>query len=176
MKDMTYLQGVEELEKLKKYAAASLNEEEMSSVQIMDEKVKAYINGSDEFLTIDEVVELSCIWRRYQHLKPFVFLFDPKKTMPEVVQNRAAFIIWTVWRAFHLLGEEDLKGAVLAAANTLSKFQPPYSSEAKEKAVREFAVVMTNTGCRTNDLSISLSFWEGNIFPYLEEKWEFIWE
>ena len=176
MRSVSCLQGPEELEKLKKYAADSLNNEERSFIQTMDKKVKAYINEeSDDFLIFNEIVELACLWKKYQHLKPFVFLFDPEKTMPEVFQNRVAFIIWAVWRAFHLLGEEDLRGAALSAAKVLCEFQPPYLPKVKEEAVRGFAVVMVNTGyLSSNDLSSS--FWEEKIFPYLEGIWEFKWE
>jgi hypothetical protein len=176
MRSVSYFQGPKELEKLKKYAVDSLDNEEKLFVQKMDKKVKAYINKeSDDFLTFDEVVKLSTMWKKYQHLKPFGFLFNPEKTMPKVFQNRVAFIIWTVWGTFHLLGEEDLKGAAIAAANILSKSHPPYLPKVKEEAVRRFAVFMENTGYSCSD-DLTISFWEEKIFPYLEGVWEFKWE
>ena len=176
MRSVSCLWGTEELEKLKKYALDSLNNEEKSFVQMMDKKVKAYIhNKSDDFLTFNETVKLSCMWKKYKHLRPFVFPFNPEKKMPKVFQNRVAFIIWTAWRVSHLFGEEDVERAALSAAEILSKFQPPYLLEVRKEAIKKFAVVMTNTGYScSNDLSAS--FWEEKIFPYLEGTWKFEWE
>jgi len=176
MRDISCFQGPEKLEKLKKYALDSLDNEEKLFVQTVDKKVKAYIsNKSLDFLTFNEVVKLNRMWKKCQHLKPFVFPFNPEKKMPKLVKNRVAFIIWTAWRASHLLGEEDLKRAVLATADILSRFHPPYLPKIKEEAVRRFALIMENTGYRCLD-DLSFSFWEEKIFPYLEGVWKFEWE
>jgi len=176
MRNVSCLQGPGELEKLKKYALDSLDYREHLFIQAIDKKVKAYINKeSDDFLTFNEIVQLNTMWKKYQHLKPFLFPFDPKKKMPKLVKNRVAFIIWTVWRVSHLRDKEDVKGAAIAAANVLSKLHPPYLFKVKEEAVRKFAVVMENTGYRCLD-DLSFSFWEEKIFPYLEGIWKFEWE
>ena len=176
MRNVSCLQGPQDLAQIKKYALNSLSEEERLFVEAMDKKLKAYLREEkDDFLTFEEVVRLRCLWLKYQHLKPFIFPFDPQKKIPKIYRNRKAFIIWTVWRSYHLLGEEDLERASLEAANILSEFQPPYPAEVKEKAVRKFAVIMENTGygCLTDLL---ISFWKEKIFPYLEGIWEFKWK
>ena len=176
MRSVSCLQGPEELKKIKEYAADFLDNEEKLFIQKVDNKVKAYIhNKSDSFLTFDDMVKLSCMWKKYQHLKPFVFPFDPEKTMPKIFHNRVAFIIWTVWRNNHLLGKEDLKKAALSAANILSNHQPPYPPKVKVEVVREFATVMMNTdyGCLDD---LRTFFWTEKIFPYLDGVWEFKWK
>jgi len=175
MRDVSCSQGPAELEKIKKYAINSLDYKENLFIQAIDKKVKAYINEkSNDFLTFNEIVKLNTMWKKYQHLKPFVFPFDPEKAMPKVFQNRVAFIIWTVWRTSHLLDKEDLKGAAIAAADILSNPRLPYLSKMK-KAAEKFAIIMENTGYRClNDLSFS--FWKEKIFPYLDGTWEFKWE
>ena len=176
MRDVSCSQGTAELEKIKKYAIDSLDYRENLFIQVIDKKVKAYINEkSNNFLTLNEIVKLNTMWKKYQHLKPFSFPFDPEKKMSEVFQNRVAFIIWTVWGTSHLLGEEDLKGAAMAAANILFKLHPPYSFKVKEETVRKFAVVMESTGYRCLG-DLSFSFWEEKIFPYLEGVRKFEWE
>ena len=176
MRDVSCLQGPKDLEKINRYALESLTEPERSFVKKTTQKVESYMREeTDEFLSFEEIVKLGCLWMKYQHLEPFVFRFNPEEKIPEVYQNRIAFIIWTVWRSYHLLGEEDLERASLEAANILSEFQPPYPAEVKEKAVRKFAVIMENTGygCLTDLL---ISFWKEKIFPYLEGIWEFKWK
>ena len=173
MRGVSYLQGPEELEKVKSYTMNFLSPEEKTAVRKMEQKIEAYISEeSDDFLTFKEIVKLRCLWLKYQHLKPFEFHFNPREKIPEVYRNRTAFIIWTVWRSFHLLGEEDLERAALAAANVLSH-SPPYPEKVKEKAILVFAEVMEATGYRCPDDLSRSSFWEEKIFPYLEGVWEF---
>ena len=175
MRDVSWKAGVEELENIKTYAMGSLTPEEREFVQKINQKVEDYINEkSDHFLTLGEIGKLTALWRKYQHLKPFVFRFDPREKLKQLYYNRVAFIIWTVWRSFHLLGDEDLEGAALAAAEVLSPFQPPYPTEIKERAVEKFAVIMANTGYGSVD-DLYGDFWEKRIFPYLEGVWEFKW-
>lgn len=179
MRDVSCLMGPKELENIKKHAANSLDAEEWAFVKSVDEKIDNFINEKgDKFLGFDEIVRLREIEEKYQYLKPFVFLFDPNKSMPEVAQNRTAFIIWTIWRSNHILGShEDLNGAVLATANILNGHCLPYSSEAKEEAVRVFTTKMEMTGGNMgNAYSKSSSFWHSRIFPYLEGILEFKWE
>ncbi|MCX6764590.1 MAG: hypothetical protein NTU58_02680 [Candidatus Nealsonbacteria bacterium] len=176
MRDISCLQGPEELENLKKYALNSLDNQEKTFIKKMDKKAKAYVEEeSSDFLTLNEITQLDRVWKKYQHLRPFGFLFDPEKKMPKVFKNQTAFIVWTVWRAFHLLSEEDLKGAALAAADVLSRFQSPYLPEAKKEAVKAFSTVMLNTGYSCPE-DLLISFWQEKIFPFLEGKWEFKWE
>ena len=176
MRNVSCLQGPEELKKIKEFAIDSLGDEEKLFVQRMDKKIKDYINNkSDSFLTFNEIVRLSCVWKKYQHLKPFLFPFDPNKRMPEIVKNQLAFVIWTAWRSNHLLGKEDLKRASILAANILSKAKPPYTYELKKEAVKIFATVMISTGYSCSD-DLRIFFWTEKIFPYLEGVWEFKWE
>ena len=175
MRDISCLQGPEDLEKIKRYAMESLTETERSFVEKVTQKVESYVQEeTDEFLSFKEIVELGCLWEKYSHLKPFVFRFNPEEKIPKVHQNRIAFVIWTVWRSYHLLGEENLEGAALAAAEVLSPFQPPYPKEVKKRAVEKFAVIMANTGYGSL-YDLFSDFWEKRIFPYLEEVWEFKW-
>jgi len=176
MRDVSCLQGVKDLQEIKKYAIDSLTPQEKIFIKKVERKIKDYINEKiDEFLTLEEIVKLSTLWQKYSHLKPFVFCFNPKEKISKVFQNRTAFIIWTVWGSFHLLGQEDLQKASLAAAQVLSNFKAPCPSSVKKKAIEEFNRVMVNTGYLCiNDLNNS--FWENRIFPYLERKWEFKWE
>ncbi len=175
MRDISCLQGVEDLERINRYALESLTETERSFVENATQKVESYVREeTDEFLTFEEIVELGCLWEKYSHLKPFVFRFNPEEKIPKVYQSRIAFIIWTVWRSYHLWGEEDVEGAALAVADILSPFQPPYPEEVKKRAVKKFAVIMANTGYGSSD-DLFGDFWEKRIFPYLEGVWEFKW-
>jgi len=176
MRDVSGLQGPRDLERIKTYATDHLTPEEKSFIQKMTKKLEAYIREkSNSFFTFEEIVKLGCLWQKYEHLRPFRFRFNPKEKIPAVYENRTAFIIWTVWRAYHLRGEEDLETASLEAAKILSTSSPPYPQSIKEEVVRKFAEIMENTGYPCpNDLSFS--FWEKKIFPYLEGVWEFKWE
>lgn len=175
MRTIDHLQGAKELENIKKYAPNLLSAEEWAFIKVINEKAEDFINyRSDKFLGFGEVIELEHIWRKFQYLKPFLFLFDPRKSMPEIIGSQAAFIIWTVWRSNHLLGPEDLKGATLASAKILSEYQPPYSLETKDKAIGIFITTMMISG--GGNYSQSGSFWHNKIFPYLEGVWEFRWE
>lgn len=170
MKDAVYFIGCKELEYLKKYAKDFLDNEERFFIHICDEKARE----NDNSFLFNEIGKLDSLWKKYKHLKPFIFQFDPQKIIPEIFNNQTAFVIWTLWRSWHLRGKEDLEGAALAAAKVLSKYQTPYSLVVKEQAIKEFGLVMEYTGFSClNDLKIS--FWE-NIFPYLEGKWEFKYE
>jgi hypothetical protein len=164
--------GVEELENLKKYALASLNDEERLFVQTAEQKLQDLIDDkSDKFLQYDCTSGLYDLWQKYYYLKPFCFAFSPQKIMPEVFHNEQAFIIWTAWRSGHLLDKQSLKKASLAAASVLGVPQAPYSPKVKGKAIRRFSGIMHL------ELSLSeLSFWEKHIFPFLEGVWEFKWE
>lgn len=177
MRDASWLQGSKELENIKRYAYL-LDTEELVFVETIDKKVKAFVNNEESHLPgLDDVVKLRNIEEKYQYLKPFVFLFDPRKSMPRIVNNRAAFIIWTVWRSSHLLGQEDLNGAALSSANVLSECQPPYSPEVKDKAIKIFKTIMEESaGHMASGYSEAISFWHNKIFKYLEGVWEFKWE
>jgi hypothetical protein len=176
MKDVSCLQGYVDLAKLLDYAMKSLNDEEKLFVLAMNKKVKSYINERvDNFLEFNEELKLGRLWQKYRHLKPFVFSFNPEEKIPEVFQNKPAFIVWTVWQNSHLLGEEDLNKAALVAANILIQSQPPYSPEIKKEAIRGFEIIMERTGHSCSDHGL-VHFWTEKIFPYLERKWEFKWE
>ena len=175
MRSVSYLQGIKELENLNRYALESLTEAERSFVEKATRKVESYIREeTNEFLSLEEIVKLDCLWKKYSHLQPFVFRFNPEEKIPKVYRNRIAFIIWTVWRSYHLQGEENLEEAALAAAEILSSFQPPYPVEIKEKAIKKFGEIMEATGFMS-DHDLSSDFWEKRIFPYLEKVWEFKW-
>ena len=176
MRNVSCLQGSRDLENIRKYALDFLTRQERLFIERMTRQVEAFVREeTEEFLTLGEIVKLLRLWSKYFYLKPFQFAFDPREKIPKVFQDQTAFVIWTVWRSFHLLGEEDLEGAALAAANVLSEFRSPYSSEIKEKAVKRFRGVILNTGYNCPD-DLSISFWEAKIFPYLEGVWEFKWE
>ena len=174
-RDMYSFQGSKELENLKKHAINSLEKDETAFIKLMDKKVMTYANKkSDEFLTLDEIVKLKSLWKKYHHLMPIVFSFDPKETIPEIFKDQIAFIVWTIWRYSHLVCKkdlEDLKKAAPKVSDILSKFKPPYSSCAKKSAVREFSRLMESAGYHTE-----IPFFEKRIFPYLDETWKFKWE
>lgn len=176
MRDLTGLDGVEQLEMLEKYAKDSLEESEGLFVEEVRKKIGAFSHeDTNELLTLCELEKLTCLWAKYHHLRIFKFQFNPKEKMPEIFENKVAFIIWAMWRVSHLLGEEDLKRAALVAAKTLSFRRAPYSLEAKGEAVRKFVVLMEEHGCLCDYYHARL-FWDENIFPFLEGKWKFRFE
>ena len=178
MRNLPCIQGLEELEKLEKYAFNELEREEKGFVKEMRKRVDDYIQGKrEEIFSFDEEIKLMVLWQKYQHLYPFEFRFNPEEKIPEVFCNRTAFVIWTTWRAFHLCGEEDLKAASLAAAEVLSGVKPPYPLETKEKAIEAFRKVMLHSGYReAMRQNLYKDFFEARIFPYLEGVWEFKWK
>lgn len=181
MREASCLAGAKELGNIKKHMLDSLDADERIFVNAIDERIENLINEKDnKFLNLDELVKLRKIEEKYRHLKPFTFRFNPMVKIPRVARNRTAFIIWTVWRSNHILGDhEDLNAAVLAAANILDKHSPPYPypSEAKEEAVRTFITKMEMTGGNLGSgYSDSSSFWNERIFPYLEGVREFKWQ
>lgn len=156
-----------ELLKLKKYAMKHLTPEEKLLVKTMSKRLTACKNGkNNDFVTLNGDLKMSRLWRKYQYLKPFFFKFDPEKLMPEIFKNQEAFIIWTVWRSDHLLGEEDLNRAALLAGNILGKFKPPYPPKAKKEAMKKFEAII---GFEYQDNES----WETRIFPFLEGTWKF---
>jgi hypothetical protein len=63
MRDVSCLQGIEELKNIEKYAIDYLNPEEKKFFQEMKGKVSAFIREErDDFLTFSETVKLRCIW------------------------------------------------------------------------------------------------------------------
>lgn len=86
--------------------------------------------------------------------------------MPEVFQNRTALIAWTIWRSYHLLYNENIRGASIAIADILAKFQAPYPPEIMQKAIERFEKV----------IGLTWPDFEKRLFPYLDGTWEFKWE
>ncbi len=165
--------GVEELENLKNYALGSLNDEERLFVQTAEQKLKDLVDDKNaEFLQYDCTRGLDDLWKKYYYLRPFCLTFNPKKIMPDVFNNKQAFIIWTAWASGHLLLDpEDLNKASLTAAAIFGASTKPYSAKVREKAIRRFHKIIHR------ELSLeALSFWEKHIFPFLDGVWEFKWE
>lgn len=187
MRDISCLAGVNELNNIKKYTLEELTPDERQFIKEINEIVEDYRKErSDSFFRFHDLIELQTIWRKYEHLRPFQFLFDPEEKMPKVFHNRIAFIIWTVWRAKHLICQgEDVKSASLAAAAAILKYKlsisgdilkcklffSPIPDEVKKEAVREFQRV--KGGFEDEN---ELDFWESKIFPYLEGEWVFAWK
>jgi hypothetical protein len=176
------LAGTSELNNINEYALEILTEEERQFIEKINKIVGDFVNErSDRFIDFDDIINLKMIWQKYHYLKPFQFSFDPENKMPKVFRNRTAFIIWTAWRASHLVcQDDDVKGGSLAAAKVLSKYKLPFPEEAKKEAVEEF-VKFLHPGYipalpGAHFLDNEFDFWEKEIFPFLEGEWEFKWD
>ena len=164
MRDISCLDGVNELNDIKKYALGELIDEERQFIEKIDKFPISYLVS----------LKLQEIWYKYEYLRPFLFLSDPANKIPRVFQNREAFIIWTAWRAKHLLGQAgDLEAGSLAAAKALSRYKPRFSDGAKKGAVKAF---QRNKHGFEAPFKDELEYWNREIFPYLEGAWEFKWE
>lgn len=170
MKDLSLVPGIKELDMINLYALEKLTGEERQFVEKMNKVVEEHEKGKGEIFGFNEQIKIQVLWRKYKHLKPFQFRFNPEEKIPEVFKNKTAFIIWTVWRARHLVCEDDLvEEASITAARILPKLFP---KEVKKQAIQEFLEYLHRSYPREGEVE----FWEENIFPYLEGKWEFKWE
>ena len=173
MRDVSCLMGTAEIKEIKTYFLSLLSSGEKERFEQLEKKMEAFIKEEiDDFFDFNEILWLRQLCLKYGHYKPFYFCFDPKEKMPQIYYNQTAFIIWTVWRSYHLRGQDDLEGACLAAAEVLNKSNPPYPEKIKKEAVEKFRLIMENTGYLCS-FDLAKSFWEEKIFPYLEGKWEF---
>lgn len=175
LRDVSHLNGYDELQQTIKYAIGALTKEEKQFIEKMNQAVQDFRTGKNErLINFKDSIQIKTIWQKYHHLKPFQFTFDPIQKMPEVFRNLTAFIIWTAWKSKHLACQkDDIKAGSLTAAKILSEGTPPFSKELKEKAVTEFLKYIY-PGFDTEEQEFG--FWELNIFPFLEKKWEFKWE
>jgi len=173
------LAGFHEYNEIKDYARHTLTAKEKEFLEKITKTVEDCEEGiSDEWISFNDIIKLRIIWRKYEHLKPFQFRFDPRKKITEVFQNQTAFIIWTTWKSRHLVCQsDDIKGGTLAAAKILSEHKIPYSKEVKRKAVEEFLKYLHSSYTHLNHTEENeLNFWEQHIFPFLEDKWKFKWK
>jgi len=179
LKDLSTIPGIKELDMINQYALEALTPEERQFVEKMNKIFEGYENEKGDIFGFNEQIKIQMLWQKYEHLKPFQFRFDPEKKKPEVFQNRTAFIIWTTWKAKHLVRKEDLvdEGS-LAATRVLLQVKEPLPrlipKHTKLAMVVEFMQYL-NRGY-PDEVDQELLFWEKYIFPYLEGKWEFKWE
>ena len=173
MRNLSLITGIRELDNINQYAAEVLNDKERKFIEKMNKVVEDYRNGQGEIFGFNEQIKIQLLWQKYAHLKPFRFRFDPKEKIPEVFQNKTAFIIWTTWKARHLVCNEDLvELGSIAATKVLLESKLPFSKEIKERAINEFLRYLHQGYPQEGEMD----FWEQHIFPYLEGKWEFKWE
>jgi hypothetical protein len=178
LKSISSLGGTQELEDICKYAISILTEEEKKFIEKINAIKDDFVNERiEEFIEFYDIIRLKEIWNKYHHLKPFQFSFDPRKNLKtsHVVKKKNAFIIFTVWKFHHYAAYDDfIDYGSLAAAKILARRRKPFSEEVKLKAVQEF---LSYHGERLGNVQkIALEFWEKEIFPFLEGKWEFKWE
>jgi len=175
LKEIPHLEGFAELWQIIKYAMKALDQEEKQFVEKMNQTVRDFQTGKDvRYINFKESKRIKNIWKKYSHLKPFQFTFDPIRKIPQVFKNEKAFIIWTIWRFKNpICQKDDVETGSLAAAKILSEGTPPFSKELKERAIIEF-LKFIYPGFTNEERE--LDFWESNIFPFLEKKREFKWE
>jgi len=172
LRDISIISGIKELDRINQYALEALDEEERQFIEKMNKAVEDYENGSGAIFGFNEQIKIQVLWQKYEHLKPFQFRFDPQKKMPEVYGDLNAFIIWSAWKARHLVcSDDDIKNGSLAASKILLKSKPPFPEDVKKEAVIEFLGYL-----RFTDEEKDFVFWEQEIFPFLEGKREFKWE
>lgn len=173
MKNLSIIPGIKELDMINLYALEALKEEERQFIEKMNKVVEDYENEKADIFGFNEQIKIQVLWQKYERLKPFLFKFNPEQKMPEVFRNRKAFIIWTAWTSKHIKCEEDLlEEGSIAAARIFTETKPPFPKEVKEGAINEFLRYFHRTYPREGEMD----FWEKEIFPFLEGKWEFKWE
>ncbi|KPJ56562.1 hypothetical protein AMJ49_04605 [Parcubacteria bacterium DG_74_2] len=175
IRNISCLAGVKELNNIQEYALKELTDEERKFIEKTKKAVEDYRQErSENFISFNDLIEVQRIWQKYSYLKPFQFSFDPAKKIPKVFQNQTAFIVWTTWRARHLVcQDDDVNGGSLAVAEVLGRRKPPFSKEVRMEAVEEF---LKHLHSSYPDAEREIDFWEKHIFPYLEGKLEFKWE
>jgi len=180
LKNLSLVAGIKELDRINQYALEGLSQEERQFIEKINKTVKGYENGSGVLFGFNEQVKIQMLWQKYAHLKPFQFRFNPKEKIPKVFKNRTAFIIWTTWKAKHLVCQnDDIDSGSLAAAKLLQKYKPSFMASIKKATVQEFLKYLHPSYSEPSVLeaeSDELIFWETEIFPFLEGKWEFKWE
>lgn len=173
MREPSLVPGIKELDRINQYALEALTQEERQFVEKMNKVVEDYEDGKGNIFDFNEEIKIKVLWQKYEHLKPFQFRFNPEERIPEVFHNKMAFVIWTSWKARHLVREDDLvEEASITAARILAGSKPPFPKEIKEKAIREFLEYLHRDYPREGEVD----YWEKQIFPLLEGKWEFKWE
>lgn len=183
MRDLLLIPGIRELGNINQYALEALTQEERQFIEKMNKIAEDYKNEQGDIFGSNEQREIQTLWQKYKHAKPFRFRFDPEKKIPEVFRNKRAFIIWTTWKAGHIVCNEDLvdEGSI-AAAKILSRQEAPFPEDIKKLAVREFRrylhafLAEQKGGVDEDKEKKELAFWEQHIFPFLEGKWGFKWE
>lgn len=179
MKNLSLVSGIKELDRINQYALKALSQEERQFIEKMNKVVEGYEDGRGKIFGFNEQVKIQMLWQKYAHLKPFQFRFDPKEKTPVVLKDQIAFIIWTAWKSRHLVsGQDNIEEGSLAAARVLSQVKEPLPrhipKHTKLATVVEFMQYLHIS--YPSDVEHELAFWEENIFPYLEGKWEFKWE
>ncbi len=118
------------------------------------------------------------IYSKYSFLIPYKFEFLPEREIPEVFSNEKAFMIWTVWRAGHILNRNDmhmLNQASIKAAKKAEELarhyaNPNYTEKEKRDIISEFNSSLMNR-CKSTP-----EYWNQYIFPILEGKRKFKYE
>jgi hypothetical protein len=172
LRDVSRLEGFNELQQIIKYAMGALEKEEKQFIEKINQTVQDFRTGKNERpINFKESTQIKTIWQKYRHLKPFQFTFDLSQKIPQVFKNLTAFIIWTTWSSNHpAYQKDDIEIGSLAAAKLLSEGAPPFSKELKKRAVIEFLKFIYPVFATEER---EFDFWELNIFPFLEKKWEF---
>jgi hypothetical protein len=183
LKDLSLVPGIKELDRINQYALEALTPEEKQFIEKMNKVAEDYKNEQGDFFRRPDQIRIFMLWRIYEHLKPFRFRIHPKEIIPEAFKNQTAFMIWTIWRSWHIKCNEDLiEEGSIAASKILTEGKPPFPEDVKKRAVREFRrylhsfIAEQKGGVDGEKEEKERAFWEEHIFPYLEGKWEFKWE
>lgn len=173
MKDLSRVSGIKELDMINLYALEALTDRERQFVEKMNKVVEKHEEDIEKFFGFNEQAKIQMLWKKYKHLKPFRFRFDPEKRIPEVFKNKTAFTILTVWKTNHIVCGDDLvEEGSITAARILNRSKPPFLEEIKKEAIQQFLEYLHRSYPREGEVE----FWEQYIFPFLEGKWEFKWE